>query len=303
MFKRNHATPFVLCGALLFAGLPLLAQAAPETKTFGAAYQPVAPVANDQVQVVYYRAAEAGQADKGAAHVYVDRRFHTGLLPGGYTAFCVKPGDHTLGAYLNDAPLYKGKNSDTYRAEFQGGKTYFLRVNSTSTGAPQVVARADAERELAASRVQAHALSRASTIEACRYQQGVAQQDHTLSGDVLFAFGKSGYQDITAQGRATIRELASQLRGDAAASRRIQVIGHTDSLGSEASNQVLGLKRAQTVRRILLDGGLPASAVSASSAGSQEPVIDVCRGSKSEQVRCNAPNRRVVVRVEGSAQG
>lgn len=80
------------------------------------------------------------------------------------------------------------------------------------------------------------------------------------------------------------------------------MIGHTDPIGSEAGNQALGLKRARIVRRILLDGGLPASMISASSAGSQELVTEQCHGSKSEQVRCNAPNRRVVVRVEGSAQ-
>lgn len=175
MFKRNNTTAVAFCGALFFCGLPLALQAAPEARTFGAAYQPVAPVANDQAQVVYYRAAQAGKADKGAAHVYVDRQFHTGLLPGGYTAFCVKPGAHTLGAYLNDAPLYKGKTSDAYRAEFQGGKTYFLRVNGASIGALQVVARAEAERELATTRAQVHALSRATAVEACRYQQRAAQ--------------------------------------------------------------------------------------------------------------------------------
>lgn len=302
MFKRNTTITAALCGAVLFCGLPLAAQAGSESKTFGTAYQPVAQVSANQVQVVYYRAAQAEQAVKSSAHVYVDRQFHTGLLPGGYTAFCVKPGDHTLGAYVNDAPLYKGKSTDTYRAEFQGGKTYFLRADNTSNGVPQVVSRADAERELATSRMQVHALSRAAAVEACNYQQGAISKDYTLSGDVLFAFGKSGYQDLTASGRSAVRDLASQLRSENVQPKRIQVIGHTDPIGSEASNQVLGLQRAQTVRRLLVDGGLAPSLVSASSAGSNDPVTDECYGSRSEQVQCNAPNRRVVVRVETPAR-
>lgn len=304
MFKRHTAITAALCGAVLFCGLPLAAQAAAETKTFGAAYQPVAPVTTGQAQVVYYRAAAPEQADKGSAHVYVDRQFHTGLLPGGFTSFCVKPGDHTLGAYLNDAPLYKGKTTDTYRAEFQGGKTYFLRADNASNGAPQVVSRADAERELAASRAQIHVLSRASAVEACRYEATATYKDYTLSGDVVFAFGKSGYQDITPAGRTAIRDLAAQLRSNSAQSKgiQVQVTGHTDPVGSEASNQVLGLQRAQTVRRVLIDAGVPSTAVSAASAGSSEPVTEACYGSKSEQVQCNAPNRRVVVRAETPAQ-
>lgn len=301
MFKRNNVITAALCGAMIFCGLPLTVQAAPAEKAFGAAYQPAANVSSGQAQVVYYRASESGQAAKGAAHLYVDREFHTGLLPGGYTAFCVAPGDHTLGAYLNDAPLYQGKSTDMYRAELAGGKTYFLRVNG-STGAPQAVSRADAERELTGSRLQVHAVSRASAVEDCRYQQGATYKDYTLSGDVLFAFGKSGYQDITSGGHAAVRDLISQLHSDNAQPKRIQVIGHTDPIGSEASNHVLGLKRAQTIRRLLLDGGLPASVVSASSAGSQEPVTEECYGSKSEQVQCNAPNRRVVVRVDTVSQ-
>ena len=34
-------------------------------------------------------------AKPGAAHPYVYREFHTGLLSGGYTAFCVAPEQHT----------------------------------------------------------------------------------------------------------------------------------------------------------------------------------------------------------------
>ena len=270
-------------------------------QVFGAPYSAVAPVSDGQAQVVYYRANSVGQAN-GAAHVYVDSEFHTGLLPGGYSTFCVVPGSRTLGAYVDDAPAYIGKNIDLYSANLEGGKTYFLKARENGNGAPQAVSREVAERELVGSRAQVQALSRASKVQKCNNLEMPAAQaftDYALSGDVLFAFGKSGYQDISQKGRTAISALIAQLHREHAKLERIEVIGHTDPVGSYAANQALGLKRAQTVKRLLVDGGLSAS-ITTRSAGSSEPVTDECYGSKAEQVQCNAPNRRVVVRVDVS---
>lgn len=308
MFKRNNTLSVAVFAAALCATSFASAEQfqAKPGQVFGSTYSPVAPVSDGQAQVVYYRTSGVGQ-QKGAAHVYVDSEFHTGLLPGGYSTFCVVPGSRTLGAYLNDAPSYKGKNVDLYSANLEGGKTYFLRVQENGSGAPQAVTREEAERELMGSRSQVQALSRASKVQMCNNLstppvQAAQFKDYALSGDVLFAFGKSGYQDISALGRKAIGELISQLHREHAKLDRIEVVGHTDPIGSYAANQVLGLKRAQTVRRLLVDGGLSASSVTASSAGSSEPVTDECYGSKPEQVACNAPNRRVVVRVDVSGQ-
>ncbi|AZC83981.1 OmpA family protein [Pseudomonas chlororaphis] len=303
MFKRITVLNVVVLGvALASAQFATAEEFKPGTvsgKVFGTQYTPVAPVADRQVQVVYYRASGMG-TQQGAAHVYVDREFHTGLLPGGYSAFCVTPGNHSLGAYVKDAPQYKGKSTDVFSANLEGGKTYFLKVREDGFGAPQAIARVDAERELAGMRMQVQALSRASTVQACDYQPiSMAQyKDYALSGDVLFAFGKSGYQDITFKGREAIRQLITQLKQENANLDRVEVVGHTDPIGSAASNHLLGLKRAQTVRRMLLDGGLPASSVTASSAGSDQPVSDGCYGSRAEQIACYAADRRVVVRVD-----
>ncbi|PBJ25707.1 Outer membrane protein A precursor [Pseudomonas sp. ACN8] len=302
MFKRiavlNVALLSVALASAQFATAEEFKSGTVSDKVFGTQYAPVAPVADRQVQVVYYRANAMG-TQQGAAHVYVDREFHAGLLPGGYSAFCVAPGNHSLGAYLKDAPQYKGKSTDVFSASLDGGKTYFLRVREDGHGAPQPVARVEAERELAGMRKQIQALSRASTVQACDYlpMAPAPFTDYALSGDVLFAFGKSGYQDITFQGREAIRQLVSRLKQENANLERIEVVGHTDSIGSAASNHLLGLKRAQTVRRMLLEGGLPASAVQASSAGANEPVTSGCYGSRAEKVACYAADRRVVVRV------
>ncbi len=307
MFARNKTFSAAAFAAALCA-MPL-AQAEQQYRsggiqTFGTSYSTVAPVADGQAQVVYYRTGGMGQA-KGAANVYVDGEYHTSLLPGGYSTFCVVPGNRTLGAYIGDAPRYTGKNVDLYSANLEGGKTYFLKVRDNNSGAPLAVTRAEAERDLAGSRAQVQALSRASKVQQCNSLamapvQSAQFKDYALSGDVLFAFGKSGYQDISSRGRIAILELITQLNREHAKLDRVEVVGHTDPIGSYAANQALGLKRAQTVRRLLIDGGLPANAVTARSAGSSEPIVDECYGGKAEQVACNAPNRRVVVRVDVS---
>ena len=309
MFKRitvlNAALLSVALASAQFATAEEFKAGSVAGQVFGNGYSAVTPASDGQAQVVYYRSGSSQQP--GAAHVYVDSEFHTGLLPGGYSAFCVVPGSRTLGAYLNDAPRYIGKNVDLYSANLEGGKTYFLKVREDGSGAPQAVSREQAERELVGSRAQVQVLSRASKVQQCNNLpmapvQAVQFKDYALSGDVLFAFGKSGYQDISHRGRTAISELVAQLHREHAKLERIEVVGHTDPIGSYAANQTLGLKRAQTVRRLLVDGGLPSTAITTRSAGSSEPVTDECYGGKAEQVACNAPNRRVVVRVDVSGQ-
>jgi OOP family OmpA-OmpF porin len=52
----------------------------------------------------------------------------------------------------------------------------------------------------------------------------------------------------------------------------IRVEGHTDSLGSDAYNQNLGLRRAQSVRSHLVRGGIGSSRVTARSWGESRPI-------------------------------
>jgi OOP family OmpA-OmpF porin len=78
----------------------------------GPVYVPVPAVASHQAQLILFRGA-APDADVGkrglGAHVYVDGEFHGALLPNGWTRLCVAPGDHSIEAYVGDAPWYRGK--------------------------------------------------------------------------------------------------------------------------------------------------------------------------------------------------
>jgi outer membrane protein OmpA-like peptidoglycan-associated protein len=53
----------------------------------------------------------------------------------------------------------------------------------------------------------------------------------------------------------------------------VNVIGHTDTTGTAASNTELGLRRANVVRRLLLDAGLDGSLIEVTSHGEADLLV------------------------------
>ena len=51
------------------------------------------------------------------------------------------------------------------------------------------------------------------------------------------------------------------------------VIGHTDTVGSQASNDALSLRRAQEVRDLYIQGGFPAARIEAVGRGERELAV------------------------------
>lgn len=119
-----------------------------------------------------------------------------------------------------------------------------------------------------------------------------------LSADALFAFARSGLDDIQPKGRTELASIADQLK--ASKDTIIEVIGHTDRIGSEADNLALSQRRAQTVREFLIQNGVAADGLGAHGVGESEPVKQ-CSDSlpHDELVACLQPNRRVEVVVMG----
>lgn len=88
---------------------------------------------------------------------------------------------------------------------------------------------------------------------------------------------------------ATIDDALAELARHPAAD--IVVVGHTDALGSDATNDALALKRAQTVRASILGRGIAADSVSAVGRGKRELLVPTPDGVAEPR------NRRVEILV------
>jgi outer membrane protein OmpA-like peptidoglycan-associated protein len=78
-------------------------------------------------------------------------------------------------------------------------------------------------------------------------------------------------EDLTAQSRAELPELVRQVRDRPAP--EVVVIGHTDTVGASAVNRQLGQRRADSVRRILVDAGINPDFIETLSHGEADLAV------------------------------
>ncbi len=72
--------------------------------------------------------------------------------------------------------------------------------------------------------------------------------------------------------------------------------GHADRLGPAAYNLKLSGRRAETVKKYMVEKGVAAADVEVIAKGESEPVKH-CKGSASKAtIACLAPNRRVEIK-------
>ena len=112
----------------------------------------------------------------------------------------------------------------------------------------------------------------------------------TLRG-VVFEFDSEA---LTAETRGMLDGLVADWRtrpADIVAGTKVAIEGHTDSVGSDAYNQGLSLRRAEMVRQYFIDKGLSPSMVVAIGAGEGSPV------ESNETAEGRRNNRRVVIRA------
>ncbi len=103
-----------------------------------------------------------------------------------------------------------------------------------------------------------------------------------------FQLGKADLPDDV---RAKLDELANKLKADPAGNY-IEIEGHTDSTGSTAMNERLGLARAENVKRYLYETyQIPLHKINVISYGEDKPVAP----NNTRDGR--AQNRRVVIKV------
>jgi outer membrane protein OmpA-like peptidoglycan-associated protein len=99
----------------------------------------------------------------------------------------------------------------------------------------------------------------------------------------------TGLAQLTTQSKEALNEVTQKIKSFPAA--QVTVIGHTDRVGSDAENDVLSLKRANTVRDMLIQIGIRDGAIEVVGRGEREPLVRTADGVSEEK------NRRVEIKL------
>ena len=113
----------------------------------------------------------------------------------------------------------------------------------------------------------------------------------TFAADVLFDFDKAV---LKPEGKAKLDDLASKLKD--VALEVIIAIGHTDSIGSDAYNLKLSVRRAEAVKAYLVGKGIEPNRIYTEGKGKRQPIAD------NRTAEGRAKNRRTEIEVVGTRQ-
>ena len=122
-----------------------------------------------------------------------------------------------------------------------------------------------------------------------------------VSADELFEFDKAIVK--RSPSRDQLDELVIRLK--TLTYDRVNVIGYSDRLGSEASNKHISLHRAEAVKSYLVTQGIDSRKILAEGRGSANSITgDRCKGNEITKalIACLQPDRRVIVEVDGTRE-
>ena len=111
----------------------------------------------------------------------------------------------------------------------------------------------------------------------------------TYAADAFFDFDKSV---LKPEGKAKLDDLVGKVKDINL--EVIIAVGHTDSVGTDAYNQKLSVRRAEAVKAYLVSKGIEKNRVYTEGKGEKQPVAD----NKTSEGR--AKNRRVEIEVVGT---
>ena len=100
---------------------------------------------------------------------------------------------------------------------------------------------------------------------------------------------ESGGELLTPPSQALLPQIRAQLQNYPGV--EVVITGHTDRQGSDADNEALSLRRANSVRQILLTAGFPSERMDTVGRGEREPLVPTADGV------AEARNRRVEVKL------
>ena len=117
----------------------------------------------------------------------------------------------------------------------------------------------------------------------------VASSKVTYAADAFFDFDKAV---LKPEGKAKLDDLVSKVKDINL--EVIIAVGHTDSIGTDAYNQKLSVRRAEAVKAYLVSKGIEKNRVYTEGKGKKQPIAD----NKTKEGR--AKNRRVEIEVVGT---
>jgi len=118
----------------------------------------------------------------------------------------------------------------------------------------------------------------------------VVREDITLGAHALFNHDKSS---LRPEGMRELDDLAAKLKSFSSV-QNINVIGHTDSQGTDAYNQGLSERRAASVKAYLIQQGINGSVISTSGSGESSPATSNATAEGRQQ------NRRVEIGIRAT---
>jgi outer membrane protein OmpA-like peptidoglycan-associated protein len=185
---------------------------------------------------------------------------------------------------LNDQAEKARLDSRTREADVAKTDALIARAESAEQKVAANSARSDADAALLAanaSQLQAAELQRQiEVLQARPTDRGLVL---TL-GDTLFATGKS---EIKSGATANLDRLTTFM--NEYPKRTAAIEGYTDSMGSDEMNQSLSERRADAVKRYLIDQGVGSARLTSTGRGRDSPVAD------NESAAGRQQNRRVEV--------
>ena len=115
------------------------------------------------------------------------------------------------------------------------------------------------------------------------------QEKVTFAADAFFDFDKAV---LKPEGKAKLDDLVGKVKGINL--EVVIAVGHTDSVGGDAYNQSLSVKRSEAVKAYLVSKGIEKNRVYTEGKGEKQPVAD----NSTDEGR--AKNRRVEIEVVGA---
>ncbi|WP_104489762.1 OmpA family protein [Acinetobacter indicus] len=265
----------------------------------------------EQSMVVFIRKPEAVKGS--AVNIFVGGEYLTSLQEGGYKVIPLCAAPTNLTAAFTDINLnYPSVREQNNTFDLSQSRIHYFSVTQVENGQPILKALTAQQAKLAMknTREQVNTLPRVEKNRGCSkviYQQVHTSQPviekYTLAASALFVYSKFGSADVLQKGRDEIAAIANEIKKDETQIGHIAVIGYTDPMGSDAFNQQLSLKRAETVRALMVSHGLSKQKILVEGRGEQDLVVQDCESrfatNKEARNECNEPNRRVEIVTHG----